>query len=185
MWRTYFPRAQICGFDIDDKTVQGDMSSRADLDRLVQTFGGPIDILIDDASHASRHQQIALEQLLPQLRPGGMCIIEDLHCQDQYFKHQNIPKTHDVLRRFQMEGTVKTPLLSQEQHTFLQNNIATARLFDSFTRVIEDHTDALGVFSGGNAIDVKQSGNQFCMWPFETIGHVSAPSESVGTSRKN
>src|SRR6266478_6863858 len=100
MWHTYFPRAHIYGFDIDDfsqvnidrcTVIQGDMSSESDLDRLVRTIGGPIDVLIDDGSHASHHQQIALGRLFPHLRSGGIYIIEDLHLQDKYLERQNIP----------------------------------------------------------------------------------------------
>ena len=154
MWNAYFPRAHIYGFDIDDFSqvkidrctiIQGDMSSESDLDQLVRTIGGPIDILIDDASHASHHQQIALGRLFPHLRSGGIYIIEDLLWQDQYLEHKNIPKTRDVLRRLQVDGILETPLLSQEQRKFLQENIVKMRLFDSFTRMSNDETDALGV----------------------------------------
>src|SRR5262249_34681332 len=68
MWRAYFPNADIFGFDIDDfsrlkinrcKIVRGDMSSRDDLAKFVRTIGRSIDILIEDGSHSSHHQQIA------------------------------------------------------------------------------------------------------------------------------
>jgi hypothetical protein len=97
MWHTYFPKAHIYGFDIDDFSevnidrctiIQGDMSCEKDLDRLVRVIGRPIDALIDDGSHASRHQQIALGRLFPHLRSGGIYIIEDLHFQDRYLEHQ-------------------------------------------------------------------------------------------------
>jgi hypothetical protein len=154
MWRAYFPRAYLYGFDIDDFSqvnidrctiIQGDMSSESDLDRLVYTIGRPIDVLIDDASHASHHQQIALGRLFPHLRSGGIYIIEDLHWQDKYLERQNIPKTRDVLRRLQLDGILETPLLCEEQRRLLQGDIAEIRLFDSFTLVSRDPTDALGV----------------------------------------
>jgi hypothetical protein len=81
MWRAYFPHADIFGFDIDDfsavkidncNILRGDMSSKADLLRLAHAIGRPIDIIIDDASHASHHQQIALGTLFPFVRDGGL-----------------------------------------------------------------------------------------------------------------
>jgi hypothetical protein len=154
MWHMYFPRARIYGFDIDDFSqididrctiIQGDMSSESDLKQLVRTIGGPIDILIDDASHASHHQQIALGRLFPHLRSGGIYIIEDLLWQDRYLERQNIPKTRDVLRRLQIDGILETPLLSEEERRCVQESVAKVRLFDNFTPVGEDETDALGI----------------------------------------
>jgi hypothetical protein len=44
------------------------------------------DIIIDDASHASYHQQLAFKTLWKQLAPGGLYIIEDLHWQSPVFE---------------------------------------------------------------------------------------------------
>jgi hypothetical protein len=55
------------------------MGNRTDLVRLAAV--GPFDVIIDDASHASRHQQIALDVLFSFVKPGGLYIIEDLHWQ--------------------------------------------------------------------------------------------------------
>jgi hypothetical protein len=154
MWRTYFPRAHIYGFDIDDFSqvnidkctiIQGDMSSENDLNELVRTIGRPIDILIDDASHASHHQQIALGRLFPHLQSGGIYIIEDLLWQDKYLERPNIPTTRDVLRRLQIDCLLETPLLSEEQRRYVQENVAKVRLFDNFTPIGDDGTDALGI----------------------------------------
>lgn len=91
IWREYFPNADIFGFDIDDfsnvkidrcKIVRGNMSSRDDLADFIRVIGGQIDILIEDGSHTSHHQQTALGYLFRHIRSGGMYIIEDLHWQD-------------------------------------------------------------------------------------------------------
>ena len=79
MWRAYFPKATIYGFDIDDFTAvsipgcnifRGDMSSRDDLNKLAKSAGRPFDIVIEDASHASHHQQIAFGALFPHVESG-------------------------------------------------------------------------------------------------------------------
>ena len=107
MWRDYFPWARLIGFDIDDfssisfsncRILQGDMSSRDDLSQLFAL--GPFDIVIDDASHASAHQQIALACLFPHVTPGGFYFIEDLHWQPlTTLERADVPQTRALLRR--------------------------------------------------------------------------------------
>ena len=120
MWSKYFPNALIVGFDIDDfsavslprcKTIQGDCSSRDDLARLVQETNRPIDILIDDASHASHHQQTALGFLFPHIAPGGIFVIEDMCWQPPWLEPQDSPKTRDILRKAQIGLPIESPFM--------------------------------------------------------------------------
>jgi hypothetical protein len=87
-WYEYFPNATIFAYDILDAhrfdndriaTFVGDQSDPADLARFVEFSGGGFDIIIDDGSHKSMHQQASLAFLFPHLKPGGQYIIEDLH----------------------------------------------------------------------------------------------------------
>lgn len=80
------PRSQSAAFDryvaerADRLRVywgvdQGD-SER--LETLVATeFDGPLDLVIDDASHLYSPTRSSLETLMPRLRPGGLYVIED------------------------------------------------------------------------------------------------------------
>jgi hypothetical protein len=154
MWRTFFPNANIFGFDIDDFSlvrierctiIRGDMSSPKDLNRLIATIAQPIDIVIDDASHASHHQQIAFGHLFPCLRSGGIYAIEDLCWQDGCLEKEGIPKTRNVFRHFLLSGIFDTPVIPLQQRTFIQDNISSMRLYDSLTSEIDDPTDALAV----------------------------------------
>jgi hypothetical protein len=154
MWHKYFPRARIFGFDIDDfsaahigncTVIQGDMSSEKDLQRLQATVGESIDILIDDASHSSHHQQFALGYLFPYLRSGGFYVIEDLHWQDEVMERKGVPKTRDILRRLQINGALESPFISCERQIYLQDNVASVLLFDSLTKKVADPSDALGI----------------------------------------
>jgi hypothetical protein len=154
MWRAYFPKANIFGFDIEDfskvkidrcKIVRGNMSSRDDLSKFVRTIGHPIDILIDDGSHTSHHQQIAFGYLFRYVRPGGMYIIEDLHWQDEMEERNDSPKTRDLLRRLQIDGSIKSPHITFEEGEYIQENIDRVYLFDSSSWEVEDSTDALGI----------------------------------------
>ena len=154
LWRQYFPHADIFGFDIDDfssvkidrcKIIRGDMSSRDDLAELVRVIGRPIDILIDDASHASHHQQIALGFLFSHIRSGGMYIIEDLHWQDETTERSDAPKTRDLLRLFQVDGSIRSPFFMHEEQEYIQGSVKKVLLFDSISTELEDATDALAV----------------------------------------
>ncbi len=55
-----------------------DQSDARRLEALVAAeFDGPLDVVIDDASHQYALTLSSLEALLPRLRPGGLYIIED------------------------------------------------------------------------------------------------------------
>jgi hypothetical protein len=157
MWRVYFPNARLFGFDIDDfsqvvidgcKIIRGDMSSRSDLEKAIRVVGEPIDIIIDDGSHVSHHQQIALGALFPHVRSGGLYIIEDLHWQDQKLENCSAPKTRDFLRKLQAIRICESPFLSDREQEFICQNVDTVRLFDSLTDQFPanyDVSDALAV----------------------------------------
>ncbi len=89
MWLTYFPNISFFGIDICDFTelsrgqftfLRADAGIAVDLKRVVQELP-PVDIFIDDGSHASYHQQLTLQYLFPKVKKGGFYIIEDLHWQ--------------------------------------------------------------------------------------------------------
>jgi hypothetical protein len=103
MWLSYFPIAHVYGFDISDFShiedprftfIRGDAGSEADLRRL-RDAAPAFDVIIDDASHASYHQQLAFKILFPKLAPGGLYIIEDLQWQSPAFENTlpQVPKT--------------------------------------------------------------------------------------------
>lgn len=94
MWLSYFPSAIVQGFDISDfsffkhprfEFTRGDAGVEADLLAAVEGRG-TYDLIIDDGSHASFHQQLAFQCLFPSLRRGGLYIIEDLHWQSPYYE---------------------------------------------------------------------------------------------------
>ncbi|MGY3619335.1 hypothetical protein [Bradyrhizobium sp. USDA 10063] len=87
MWLEFFPKAEIVGCDISDFSAfkmdrfrfeRLDMGDALALERLASSLP-PVRIIIDDASHAAYHQQLALAKLFPIVEPGGFYFIEDLH----------------------------------------------------------------------------------------------------------
>lgn len=139
MWAKYFPDAEIYGFDKADfrkasggwtKIIQGDQSSRDALDVLYQETGN-VDIIIDDALHASRHQQISFSYLFSKLKEGGAYIIEDLHYQPPSFEDKETPKTVYLLERLQSTGVWESALSTEEEKRYIEQNVGRIRFFDS------------------------------------------------------
>lgn len=94
MWLEYFSKAEIVGFDICDFShlqnkrftfVRGDAGNADDLTKLRSTSAG-FDVIVDDGTGASYHQQFCLKYLWPHLNPGGLYIIEDLHWQSPVYE---------------------------------------------------------------------------------------------------
>lgn len=154
MWRAYFPKATLFGFDIDDFSyvkiegctiMRGDAASRDCLDELIRAIRRPIDILIDDASHLSHHQQLCLGMLFPKMASGGMYIIEDMHWQDSRFEKIDALKTRQLLRKFQVQGIFESSYLSVDENEYIKRNTESVWLFDSLTSEVDDASDALGI----------------------------------------
>ena len=111
MWLEYFKKAQIIGLDISDFSwfthdrfsfVRCDMDTRPNI--VAATSALPeLDIIIDDASHASHHQQNAFLTLFPKLRSGGLYIIEDLSWQPKPYEQSGITKTAALFQSYQQD----------------------------------------------------------------------------------
>ena len=143
IWSEYFEQAKIYGFDINDfshlesevdnfQFIQGDLSQERDLVNLAETAAqleaveghAVYDVILDDGSHASFHQQQALVLLFPYLKAGGIYIIEDLHWQSPTYEESlpTVPKTIDILKQ-----------LSESENQFIdlpENYLFQARILD-------------------------------------------------------
>lgn len=85
MWKHFFPKAQILGLDINDKsfvdaprikTIQGSQTDEALLRRIVEEHG-PVEVVVDDGSHRPEHIRETFRVLFPLLAPQGIYAIED------------------------------------------------------------------------------------------------------------
>ena len=86
MWKAYFPKSNIFGIDIYDKTpldeervktFKGSQADEGFLKTVVAKIGR-IDIVIDDGSHYNDHVIKAFKVLFPLLSPKGIYVVEDL-----------------------------------------------------------------------------------------------------------
>lgn len=143
MWSAYFPRGEIFGFDFNDFSgvrverctiFRGDMGNRDDLARLVRETGGGFDVVVEDASHASHHQQIALAALFPALKPGGVYFIEDLHFQRPELEAPDAVKTVDLLRRAGQGLGFASPHIEAGEADYLAAHVDRIELYDSLER---------------------------------------------------
>jgi hypothetical protein len=155
LWSRYFPRGEIFGLDFNDFTAvkiercrifRGDASSEADLLGVLEQIGGKLDIIIDDASHASDHQQITLGALFPALAAGGIYIIEDLFFQPKDREPDGATKTVEVLRRAEVDGEFRGGHLSPKASAYLAQHVDRVALFDSLAakRTIRNR-DGIGI----------------------------------------
>ncbi|MFQ5624508.1 MAG: hypothetical protein ACE5FS_14075 [Paracoccaceae bacterium] len=114
MWLDYFTRAQVIGLDASDfswleherfRFVGCDMDDRGEI-RQAAAVSDALDIIIDDASHASAHQQHGLLEFFPRLVPGGMYIIEDLQWQPPVYENRRpgFTRTAPLLWNFVRTG---------------------------------------------------------------------------------
>jgi len=91
VWREYFPKANIYGWDIRNKYLntirniervfprQVDQSNKQQLKDGAK-LDGPFDLVIDDGSHEGPHQILTFETLWPHVKPNGYYIVEDVNC---------------------------------------------------------------------------------------------------------
>lgn len=142
MWSDYLPRAEIHGLDIVDFTRfsnerarvwQADQGNRGELDAVAAKVGSKFDIIIDDGSHASHHQQISLAILFRHLADGGLYIVEDLHYQPAGFELPNITLTRDFLRGLPERRPGMRLALDQADYAYLVEHVQSIRFFDSIS----------------------------------------------------
>jgi hypothetical protein len=86
MWKWFFPRAQVVGVDIEDKSFVdeeritsyvGSQTDRGLMRRIVKRYGEPT-IVIDDGSHRPPDVRKSFRLLFPMLADGGIYVVEDI-----------------------------------------------------------------------------------------------------------
>ena len=107
LWLKYFPFAKIYGVDISDfswfdherfEFFRCDCSNHSEVQLLASRISySSMDVIIDDASHASFDQQLCFVSLFPKVRQGGLYIIEDLDWQPTNEK-QGFTKTKRLFK---------------------------------------------------------------------------------------
>lgn len=95
MWRDFFPNAHIYGADnrseliFNDERITTylcDETSKEQIEFLIKTIGGDIDIFIDDGSHRPEHQIFLCKTVMPFLKKDVIYIIEDVKYPDMIIR---------------------------------------------------------------------------------------------------
>ncbi|MEM8776675.1 MAG: hypothetical protein AAGF53_16700 [Pseudomonadota bacterium] len=116
MWLEYFPKAEIHGLDVSDFSWfeherftfhRCDMDDRRAIKEAISGIDPAPHIVIDDASHASHHQQNAFLEIFPRLESGGLYVIEDLRWQPDTYEKKGISKTAALFRSWLDEREFK------------------------------------------------------------------------------
>ncbi|MDH5621038.1 MAG: class I SAM-dependent methyltransferase [Gammaproteobacteria bacterium] len=157
MWKEYFhPDSVIVGIDIDktcqqheiaDRKVFVRIGSQADPEFLMAVTEefGPFDIILDDGSHKTHHQNISFGALFRDaLTDGGCYMVEDVHT-NYWLKHVDSEDTFIDLAK-QMVDMLHEPYfdrketnfrldhpeaVEQMQLSYLAANIASVAFYDS------------------------------------------------------
>jgi cephalosporin hydroxylase len=129
MWKEYFhPDSTIVGIDIDksckdheiaDRNVFVRIGSQADPEFLAQVNEefGPFDIILDDGSHKTHHQNISFGALFrPALKDGGCYMVEDVHT-NYWLKHVDSEDTFIDLSK-QMVDMLHEPYFDRKETNF-------------------------------------------------------------------
>jgi hypothetical protein len=117
MWMEFLPKAHIYGLDWRDgvkapdprvtigktgfETVQELREASAELPEL--------DVVLDDATHASHHQQNAFLAIFPKVKSGGLYMIEDLRFQPKDLERDDAVKTAALFRKYLKDGEFDHP----------------------------------------------------------------------------
>ncbi len=124
MWLEYFPKAHVHGLDVSDFSWfeherfdfhRCDMDTRENIRSAAEPMP-EFDIIIDDASHASHHQQNGFLELFSRVKSGGLYIIEDLRWQPDVMEKPGITKTADLFQTYIHDGyfTHSDPAVARE-----------------------------------------------------------------------
>ena len=102
---------------------------------------GAVDIVIDDGGHLREQQQTTMEEMLPNLRPGGVYLCEDVHGSFNQFAGYATGLIHEL-----NSGAFASGSVSQGVPTGFQAQIHSIHFYP-FIVVIEKRNDPLARFS--------------------------------------
>jgi hypothetical protein len=157
MWQEYFGEVDLVGFDISDFShqvnekfnfIMGDSGSDKDMQRLAD-FRSSYDIILEDASHNSYHQQNAIKYLWKKLSQGGLFIVEDLQWQpDKRGIDFGLPrqqKTFDLFNEYfnNNHHYIGSDLISEKMMKQIKKEASYVMFFTSCVRHAEPNTGKL------------------------------------------
>jgi 23S rRNA U2552 (ribose-2'-O)-methylase RlmE/FtsJ len=144
--KEYFPTANIYAIDIEPhsvnlylgKNVHKYLCSQDNFEELKKIFDNiTFDIIIDDGSHKTSHQQSSLGFFFPYLNKNGIYICEDLHTSYRKEYCDTNITTIDMLEYYQKYKIIKSDSLNENQKLYLNENIADLIIYERTENAIK------------------------------------------------
>lgn len=89
LWHDYFYSGSVYCCDIVSFTPKLERSYFLHFDMNLEhnynSLPDSIDVAIEDGPHTSKSQLLAISNLIPKLRKGGVIVLEDLHCTEPQY----------------------------------------------------------------------------------------------------
>jgi hypothetical protein len=138
MLKEFFPESSIYSIDINPQSVALNLGnnihtylcSQDDFSNLQKIFNNKkFDIIIEDGSHMTSHQQTSLGFFFPYLNSGGIYVCEDLHTSYSSEYVDTTTTTMDILEKYQSTKEIDCELLDENQKKYLNENILDLQIY--------------------------------------------------------
>jgi 23S rRNA U2552 (ribose-2'-O)-methylase RlmE/FtsJ len=149
--KNFFKNANIYAIDIEPVSISLDLGenvykylcNQVDFIKLNNIFNDiKFDIIIDDGSHITSHQQKSLGFLFPFLKKNGIYICEDIHTSikensKNYKMIDTTTTTLEIFENFNKTGIYKCDIIDSEQNNYINNNIDSLTIYKRITNALE------------------------------------------------
>jgi hypothetical protein len=140
MLAEYFPKATIYAIDINEeyvnnannykKNIIAYQCNQIDFVKLQELFQHmKFDIIIDDGSHITSHQQKSLGFFFPYLNKEGIYICEDLHTSYDNNYIDTSMTTLQILEEYNNIKSININLLDKDENKYLNDNINEVNIY--------------------------------------------------------
>jgi hypothetical protein len=139
MLKEFFPESTIYAIDINPKSVDLNLGnnvntylcSQDNFCNLQKIFNNiKFDIIIEDGSHMTSHQQTSLGFFFPYLNSGGVYVCEDLHTSYRSEYIDTKDTTIDILEKYQATQKIECDLLAENKKKYLNENIMNLQIYE-------------------------------------------------------
>lgn len=151
MWEEFFPYAKIYGVDYDPRNVYNseraktfvfEQTDKIALQKMFETIGSDLDIIIDDGSHDIFDQQKTFLSIFKNLKSKGFYVVEDLHSSTNSYAHWFLNKyninetcnftTLNILQNWQINKTLSMPYFDRDVVSQVEQEIDGIDIFDIY-----------------------------------------------------
>lgn len=146
MLKEYFPKATIYAIDVNTDSVKLNLGenintylcSQIDFLKLNEIIKDKkFDIIIDDGSHITSHQEKSFGFLFPFLNKNGIYICEDLHTSFINAFIDTKVTILDILKNFNITKKIESTLIDNKNLEYLNDNISEIQIYYRNTNALK------------------------------------------------